>query len=127
MPARVRVGCVWLPAAELAQALQVYATGRLMDERRARAGGRAFAALPWLQAVEDLRAGAQVPHANVPGPAYLTTLEASTVVGRDPATIRRWAASGRIPGARRGPGGCWCIPEDFDPPADGRRKRDHRD
>lgn len=124
-PRVVLVAGVPLPAAELAQALDAYVTGRLMDERRRPAGGAAFRSAPWSAVVRrlenDAGAGAGIGVVDARFPPLVGCDEYGSMVGRSASTVRVWCSTGRLSGARR-VGRDWRIPVTAEPPIDRRRR-----
>lgn len=118
------VAGVPLPAAEVAEALDAYLMGRLMNETRRPAGGVAFRSAAWSAVVgrlyNDPGASAQEP-ALVAGCTPLVGChEYASLAGRSAATVRGWCGAGRLAGARR-VGRDWLIPIDAPPPPDRRK------
>ena len=114
MTGRVPVAGVWLPAGDVAEALAAYLTNRLLADRRRRSGA-AFRSEPWSEAVRRLSAGAHVGAVSLPAGRLVGVNEFGGSVGRSPATVRRWCATGLLRGAHQ-VGGVWLIPVDAVPP-----------
>ncbi len=109
IPRRVELLGIGLDPEDLADAIREYRTSRMLADRRRPAGVQAFQSAPWAELERRLHASAQLSPRSSPQAPLVGCSEFGRRVRLDPSTVRRYAAVGRIEGARR-IGRSWVIP-----------------